>query len=183
MRRSAFVRMMIFTTLFVGGTSTVVAKNCKKGIPCGNSCIAVGKTCRIGSYAPSSYKNHSYSYPSSSIRSSQSNNSRKTEGVKTTPAAKNYLCQYSIASIENGRLGALRVQGYAQVTLYADSFKANRLNGTYLISPKLNANGKFMMADDKSKVYAYDSWLLNFAISDRITRTTEQWDRCKLNQK
>ncbi|WP_258188457.1 hypothetical protein, partial [Escherichia coli] len=113
----------------------------------------------------------------------QSNNSRKTEGVKTTPAAKNYLCQYSIASIENGRLGALRVQGYAQVTLYADSFKANRLNGTYLISPKLNANGKFMMADDKSKVYAYDSWLLNFAISDRITRTTEQWDRCKLNQK
>ncbi|STI83775.1 Uncharacterised protein [Escherichia coli] len=113
MRRSAFVRMMIFTTLFVGGTSTAVAKNCKKGIPCGNSCIAVGKTCRIGSYAPSSYKNHSYSYPSSSIRSSQSNNSRKTEGVKTTPAAKNYLCQYSIASIENGRLGALRVQGYA----------------------------------------------------------------------
>ncbi|HHU9212375.1 TPA: hypothetical protein ACUKZA_000571, partial [Escherichia coli] len=90
---------------------------------------------------------------------------------------------YSIASIENGRLGALRVQGYAQVTLYADSFKANRLNGTYLISPKLYANGKFMMADDKSKVYAYDSWLLNFAISDRITRTTEQWDRCKLNQK
>ena len=58
--------------------------------------------------------------------------------------------------------------------LYVDSFKANRLNGTYLLSPKLKTNGKLMMADDKSKVYAYDSWLLNFAISDRITRTTEQ---------
>ncbi|EQA6242204.1 hypothetical protein ACLEVJ_21265 [Enterobacter ludwigii] len=54
------------------------------------------------------------------------------------------------------------------------------MNGTYLISPKLNTNGKLMMADDKSKVYAYDPWLLNFAISDRIARSTEQWDRCKL---
>ena len=30
-------------------------KNCKKGIPCGNSCIAANKTCRIGATpAPSS---------------------------------------------------------------------------------------------------------------------------------
>ena len=26
--------------------------NCKKGIPCGNSCIAANKTCRIGSPSP-----------------------------------------------------------------------------------------------------------------------------------
>ncbi|MQI46856.1 hypothetical protein GFC12_10055 [Escherichia coli] len=58
MRRSAFVRMMIFTTLFVGGASTAVAKNCKKGIPCGNSCIAVGKTCRIGSLILPSNSGH-----------------------------------------------------------------------------------------------------------------------------
>ncbi|MWT63216.1 hypothetical protein GP939_35510, partial [Escherichia coli] len=52
------------------------------------------------------------------------------------------------------------------------------MNGTYLISPKLNTNGKLMMADDKSKVYAYDPSLMNFAISDRIARSTEQWDHC-----
>ncbi|MGO3447274.1 MAG: hypothetical protein ACTINK_08025 [Kluyvera intermedia] len=38
--------------------------------------------------------------------------------------------------------------GSAEVTLYVDSFKANRLNGTYLLSPKLKTNGKLMMADD-----------------------------------
>lgn len=70
--------------------------------------------------------------------------------------------------------------GNAEVMLYVDSFKANRLNGTYLLSPKLKTNGKLMMADDKSKVYAYDPLLMNFAISDRIARSTEQWDNCKL---
>ena len=70
--------------------------------------------------------------------------------------------------------------GSAEVMLYVDSFKANRLNGTYLFSPKLKTNGNLMMADDKSKVYAYDSLLMNFAISDRIAKSTEQWDRCKL---
>ncbi|EFW77092.1 hypothetical protein ECoL_00183 [Escherichia coli EC4100B] len=39
-----------------------------------------------------------------------------------------------------------------------------------------------MMADDKSKVYVYDSSQMNFAISDRIARSTEQWDHCKLIQ-
>ena len=29
-------------------------KNCTKGIPCGNTCIAANKTCRIGSAAPAS---------------------------------------------------------------------------------------------------------------------------------
>jgi len=30
--------------------------------------------------------------------------------------------------------------------------------------------------------YAYDPSLKNFAISDRIARSTEQWDRCELVQ-
>lgn len=92
---------------------------------------------------------------------------------------KTYLCQYSIATIKNGRIGSLRVLGSAEVTLHVDSFKANRLNGTYLLSPKLKPDGKLMTADDKSKVYAYDSLLNNFAISDRVARTTEQWDHCR----
>lgn len=182
---SSLVRITIGTFLLAGLSSSAYAKNCKKGIPCGNSCIAVGKTCRIESGVSSAYKNYSYSYPSSSLhssipKSSSHSPSSKVDGKNTASTAKTYLCQYAIAAIQNGRIGALRVLGSAEVTFYVDSFKANRLNGTYLLSPKLKTNGKLMMADDKSKVYAFDSSLMNFAISDRIARSTEQWDRCKL---
>ncbi|SCC59486.1 hypothetical protein [Kosakonia oryziphila] len=182
---SSLVRITIGAFLLAGLSFSAHAKNCKKGIPCGNSCIAVGKTCRIGSGTSSTYKNYSYSYPSSSLhssipKSSPPSSSAKVDGKNTSSTAKTYLCQYAIAAIQNGRIGALRVLGSAEVTLYVDSFKANRLNGTYLLSPKLKTNGKLMMADDKSKVYAYDPSLGNFAISDRIARSTEQWDHCKL---
>ncbi len=180
---SSLVRITIGT--FLLAAFSAYAKNCKKGIPCGNSCIAVGKTCRIGSGASSTYKNYSYSYPSSSLhssipKSSSPTSAAKVNGKNTASTAKTYLCQYAIAAIQNGKIGALRVLGSAEVTLYVDSFKANRLNSTYLLSPKLKTNGKLMMADDKSKVYAYDPSMINFAISDRIARSTEQWDHCKL---
>lgn len=180
---SSLVRITIGMFLLAGLSFTANAKNCKKGIPCGNSCIAVGKTCRIGTSTSSTYKN--YSYPSSSLHNSlpkfsSHSPSAKVDGKNTASIVKTYLCQYAIAAVENGRIAALRVQGNAEVTLYVNSFKANRLNGTYLLSPKLKSNGKLMMADDKSKVYAFDSSLMNFAISDRIARSTEQWDRCRL---
>ncbi|MFY2737483.1 hypothetical protein [Pseudocitrobacter faecalis] len=182
---SSLVRITIGTFLFAGLSFSADAKNCKKGIPCGNSCIAVGKTCRIGSNSSSAYKNYSYSYPSSSIHSSRPKSSShfpsaKVDQKNTASTEKTYLCQYAIAAIQNGKIGTLRVRGNTEVTLYIDSFKANRLNGTFLLSPKLKTNGNLMMADDKSKVYAYDSTLINFAISDRIARSTEQWDRCRL---
>ena len=31
-------------------------RNCKKGIPCGNSCISAGKVCHVGSSAPADSK-------------------------------------------------------------------------------------------------------------------------------
>ncbi|MEG2266487.1 hypothetical protein [Citrobacter gillenii] len=181
---SSLVRITIGTFLLAGLWFSAYAKNCKKSIPCGNSCIAVGKTCRIVSSTSSTYKNYSNSYPSSSLqssipKSSSNSPSAKVDGKKTASTAKTYLCQYAIAAIQNGRIGALRVLGSAEVTLYVDSFKANRLNGTYLLSPTLKTSGNLMMVDDKSKVYAYDSSLMNFAISDRIARSTEQWDSCK----
>ncbi|WP_312284935.1 hypothetical protein [Yokenella regensburgei] len=180
---SSLVRITIGTFLLAGLSFSAYAKNCKKGIPCGNSCIAAWKTCGGSSRSSSNYKN--YSYPSSSLHSSTPKSSLhspspKGDEINKASTTKTYLCQYSIAAIQNGRIGALSVLGSAEVTSYVDSFKANRLNGTYLLSPKLNANGKLMMADDKSKVYAYDSSLINFAISDRITRSTEQWDHCEL---
>ncbi|EJB5617113.1 hypothetical protein MW674_004497 [Klebsiella oxytoca] len=184
---SSLVRITVGTFLLAGLSFSAYAKNCKKGIPCGNSCIAAWKTCGGSSRSSSTYNSHLYSYPSSSLhssvpKSSSDSPSAKIDGKNTASTAKTYLCQYSIAAIKNGRIGALRMLGSAEVTLYVDSFKANRLNGTYLISPKLKSNGKLMTADDKSKVYAYDSSLLNFAISDRIARSTEQWDHCKLVQ-
>ncbi|HDE1471760.1 TPA: hypothetical protein PCC12_003216 [Klebsiella quasipneumoniae] len=179
---SSLVRITIGTFLLAGLSFSAYAKNCKKGIPCGNSCIAAWKTCGGSSRSSSTYQH--YSYPSSSLHSSipksSSSPSAKVDGKSAASTAKTYLCQYAIAAIRNGKTGALRVLGSAEVTLYADSFKANRLNGTYLLTPMLKTNGKLMMADDKSKVYAFDSSLMNFAISDRIARSTEQWDRCKL---
>ncbi|WP_246829293.1 hypothetical protein [Morganella sp. HMSC11D09] len=44
--------------------SDALAKNCKKGIPCGNSCISANKVCRIGtanSYSTKNYSNKSIS--------------------------------------------------------------------------------------------------------------------------
>ncbi|MCU7905261.1 MAG: hypothetical protein KZQ76_05265 [Candidatus Thiodiazotropha sp. (ex Epidulcina cf. delphinae)] len=38
---------LIVLVLF-GISDTIHARNCKKGKPCGNACIASGKTCRIG---------------------------------------------------------------------------------------------------------------------------------------
>ena len=48
-----FLKKIIFVlAICLAFTSFSHAKNCRKGIPCGNSCISANKTCRIGSYAP-----------------------------------------------------------------------------------------------------------------------------------
>ncbi|EFA4453091.1 hypothetical protein ACNITQ_18660 [Escherichia coli] len=182
---SSLVRITIGIFLLAGLSFSAYAKNCKKGIPCGNSCIAAWKTCGGSSRSSSTYQH--YSYPSSSLHSSIPKSSLDSPSAKiaeknAASTAKIYLCQYAIAAIQNGKIGALRVLGNAEVTLFIDSFKAYRLNGTYLLSPNLKTTGKLMMADDKSKVYVYDSSKMNFAISDRIARSTEQWDHCKLIQ-
>lgn len=46
-------KIMIFACVFLAATSALSAQpNCKKGIPCGNSCISATKTCRIGTTPP-----------------------------------------------------------------------------------------------------------------------------------
>ncbi|EOG8087603.1 hypothetical protein ACLIVV_001786, partial [Enterobacter roggenkampii] len=114
------------TFLLAGLSFSAYAKNCKKGIPCGNSCIAAWKTCGGGSRSSSAYNSNLYSYPSSSLQRSVPKSSvqasKKVDGKSTASTSKTYLCQYSIAAIKNGRIGALRVLGSAEVTLYVDSF-------------------------------------------------------------
>src|SRR5207245_7339315 len=48
-RRRCAVRYALFTFLSLLALSNAEAqKNCRKGIPCGNTCIAANKVCRIG---------------------------------------------------------------------------------------------------------------------------------------
>ncbi len=43
------IRLLLLALVSAGiPVSAHAQKNCKKGIPCGNSCIAANKTCRIG---------------------------------------------------------------------------------------------------------------------------------------
>lgn len=57
--RLALVVMLCIFQLF--SASDALAKNCKKGQPCGGSCISWSKTCRIESYnsTPDNYKHQS----------------------------------------------------------------------------------------------------------------------------
>lgn len=52
----SLIRALIFIALFLFTPleAAVAQKNCKKGIPCGNSCISATKTCRIGTPSKSS---------------------------------------------------------------------------------------------------------------------------------
>lgn len=44
----------LIIALFALSATADAQKNCRKGIPCGNSCISANKVCRIGSSAPAS---------------------------------------------------------------------------------------------------------------------------------
>ncbi|WP_326511238.1 hypothetical protein, partial [Aeromonas caviae] len=44
-------RIFLLLSLLILLISPAHAKNCKKGQPCGNSCISWSKTCRINTYS------------------------------------------------------------------------------------------------------------------------------------
>lgn len=48
MRRALLLLSMLFFVVPVASAQ----KRCKKGIPCGNTCISAAKTCRIGTPTP-----------------------------------------------------------------------------------------------------------------------------------
>jgi hypothetical protein len=45
-------RSLLLALLVLAPSLAAAQKNCKKGIPCGNGCIAANKVCRIGNAAP-----------------------------------------------------------------------------------------------------------------------------------
>ncbi len=81
--RLALVVMLCIFQLF--SANDAFAKNCKKGQPCGGSCISWSKTCRIGSYnsTPDTYKHQppkTYS-DKQSINEPQSTNLKKGNSI------------------------------------------------------------------------------------------------------
>lgn len=94
-------------------------------------------------------------------------------------ASDTYQCQYAKAQFSNGVMGKLSYPVPANVEMKGSSIKVFRPDGTFLISPPLKEkNGQLLMIDDGSKVYASSSDKSNFAVSDKISKVTEQWDKC-----
>lgn len=48
------ILLALAVLIVLPATQLEAQKRCKKGIPCGNTCIAANKTCRIGTSAPRS---------------------------------------------------------------------------------------------------------------------------------
>lgn len=78
MRRTALLGI-VSAVAGAWAPSALDAQNCKKGIPCGNSCIAANKTCRVGSGSATS---------SSSGSSSAGQGSKSLYGQPTSPAPR-----------------------------------------------------------------------------------------------
>ncbi|WP_315707398.1 hypothetical protein [Brenneria uluponensis] len=88
-------------------------------------------------------------------------------------------CEYAKADISKGVNSPMVLMGQGRVEFDGKSFKAYRPNGSYIFTPPLTTqrNGMIFL-DDKTKVFAANIDKSNFAISDRITKTTEQWASC-----
>lgn len=99
-------------------------------------------------------------------------------------ASEVYDCVYSKASLDNGKMGQMIGSDPAKVEYNGSSFKAYRPTGIALISPKLNAKqDSVTLASDGIKVFAVSDDHKSFAVSDRIGKTTEQWDKCSAGKK
>lgn len=68
-------------------------RNCRRGIPCGNSCISASKTCRIGSPPPAST-----SAPQPLVSRSASRNAEGARFVASTRGRTYYLTSCSAAA-------------------------------------------------------------------------------------
>ncbi|MEL0413245.1 hypothetical protein WNJ63_06530 [Klebsiella oxytoca] len=88
-------------------------------------------------------------------------------------------CDYAKANLANGVNAPMVAGGKGVVELENSSFKAIRPNGGFIISPNLSdkRNGMLFL-DDKTKIFVASPLKTEFAVSDRIAKTTEQWANC-----
>ncbi|MEM8347465.1 hypothetical protein Q4S20_13670, partial [Morganella morganii] len=131
--------------------SDALAKNCKKGIPCGNSCISANKVCRIGtanSYSTKNYSNKSIS--TNSKKSLHGSTVAATGGVSAASLAGRssgsggsigsgvaYNCIYSKAVIVGDAMGPMQGRFHSTVSLSNSAFTAFRPDGSKISSPKM----------------------------------------------
>ncbi|OQP27211.1 hypothetical protein B2H99_02025 [Morganella morganii] len=174
--------------------SDALAKNCKKGIPCGNSCISANKVCRIGtanSYSTKNYSNKSIS--TNSKKSLHGSTVAATGGVSAASLAGRssgsggsigsgvaYNCIYSKVVIVGDAMGPMQGRFHSTVSLSNSAFTAFRPDGSKISSPKMKTkkNGYYFEQDDKT-VYVMSVDYKEYAVSDFKTKTTEQWAECQ----
>jgi len=98
-------------------------------------------------------------------------------------ASDKFTCEYATADISVSSKLNLIIKGSASVVFDGQSFTAYRPDGTYVITPPLTEKKDGMLfLDDKTKVFAASLDKANFAVSDRIKKTTEQWAKCKISE-
>lgn len=91
-------------------------------------------------------------------------------------------CNYAKADISKGANAPMIPLGSAKVEFNGDSFKAFRPGGSYLSTPPLTTKKDgILLLDDKTKVFVASIDKSEFAVSDRISKTTEQWANCSVN--
>lgn len=95
-------------------------------------------------------------------------------------ASDKFTCEYATADISASSKLNLIIKGSASVVFDGQSFTAYRPDGTYVITPPLTEKKDGMLfLDDKTKVFAASLDKSNYAVSDRIKKTTEQWAKCE----
>ncbi|EPL4085644.1 hypothetical protein MWU23_000607 [Proteus mirabilis] len=183
---SKCILMCLVTILPVLFLNNAEAKNCRKGIPCGNTCISANKVCRVGtsnSYTSNpSTTNNLRSYTNTESSSSLTHNSSSAASLasRTTSNSKTYNCTYSKAVLIGDAMGQMQGRFHTKVILNGDKFTAIRPDGYKLISPAMKAkNNGFYMEKDSNYVYVMAEIHNEYAVSNINTKETEQWVECK----
>ncbi|WP_154952869.1 MULTISPECIES: hypothetical protein [Klebsiella/Raoultella group] len=89
-------------------------------------------------------------------------------------------CDYAKANLANGANSPMVGGGRGVIESENTHFKAVRPNGSYIISPNLSDKKNGMLyQDDKTKIFVASPSKTEFAVSDRIAKTTEQWANCR----
>lgn len=95
-------------------------------------------------------------------------------------ASEKLACEYSVGDLSASP--KLFIKGNANVVFDGESFTAYRPDGSYVITPPLKEKKEgIIFIDDNTKVFVASLDKANFAVSDRIKKTTEQWAKCSVN--
>lgn len=91
-------------------------------------------------------------------------------------------CDYAKTNVSDNPNAPLIPLGKEKVEFSGNYFKAYRLDGSFVFTPPLTSKKDGMIyLDDKTRVFAASLDKTNFAFSDKIGKTIEQWASCVLD--